>query len=122
MLIINVDGLMLYITNEYHKVEWIVANIATFLFFHIIWFIEDKKNIKKLSNIFTLWGSIGITVFSVLYIITENEYFSILSHATFYNSMIIELIYGSIFFPKYMYLLTTYIHHFVYILIEYYLS
>ena len=105
----------------YPKTEWIVANIATIGFYHIMWFSENKNNRKKLSNIFTLWGSLGMTVFSVFYLITKNEYYSMIGHATFYNSMIIELIYGSIYFPKYMYLLTTYIHHFIYIGIEYYL-
>jgi len=33
--------------------------------------------------------------------------------------MILELFYGYLFFPKYMYVLTTYTHHFIYLIFEY---
>ena len=55
-----------------------------------------------------------MTVSSVLYIITGNAKYAVMSHSIFFNHMMLELVYGYLYFPKYMYFLTTYVHHVVY--------
>lgn len=105
--------------NALFSGDWILANTTCFLFFHVIWGLEDKKDIQKLSNVFTFWGSSLMTVTSVYYIATEQPEVAILCHSIFYNHMLFELLYGVLYFPKYMHGLTTYTHHIVYLLFEY---
>jgi len=101
--------------------DWIIPNLTCALFFNMIWILEDKTDRRKLSNIFTLWGSSLITITSGLYIITQRPEMAILCHSIFYNHMLFELVYGYLYFPQYMYGLTTYLHHMVYLFFEYFL-
>ena len=99
--------------------DWVLANTTCFLFFNIIWGLEDKKENRKLSNIFTFWGSSLITITSFLYIVTARPEVAIFCHSFFYTHMLFELLYGYLYFPQYMNGLTTYTHHLVYLLFEY---
>ena len=101
--------------------EWLIPNLTCVLFFNTIWLLENKSNVRKLSNIFTFWGSCLLTVTSIMYIVTQRSDLANLSHSVFYIHMLFELGYGYFYFPQYMYGLTTYLHHFVYLFFEYFL-
>ena len=42
--------------------------IACVLFFNIVWQFENKNDKTKYSNIFALWCSILLSIFSLIYI------------------------------------------------------
>ena len=94
--------------------------IGCVLFFQIVWHFENKTDKRKYSNIFTLWSSILLSIFSIIYIITRNNYYASLTYAIFISYLILEIIYGSIYFNEYMPLISGYIHHIIYILITIY--
>ena len=95
--------------------------IACVLFFNIVWIFENKNDKFKCSNILALWCSLLLCIFTFIYIFTGNTYYSSLTLAIFLSYLILELIYGSIYFREHMHLITTYIHHIVYILMGLYL-
>lgn len=99
--------------------EWIIPNITNILFFQTIWMLEKKTDVYKLSNIFTLWGSLGTAMFSTLYMITEKPILIYMTHSMFITHLLFELVYGCVYFPQHMNLYTTYIHHFLYLFLEY---
>ena len=95
--------------------------IACVLFFNIVWIFENKTDKFKCSNILALWCSILLCIFTFVYIFTKDTYYVTLTIAIFLSYLILELIYGSIYFREHMHLITTYIHHIVYILLVLYL-
>lgn len=109
----------MWLSNALVSEDWLLPNMTCFLFFNVMWGLEDKKDVRKLSNIFTFWGSSLITITAVWYIMTGRPEMAILCHSIFYNHMLFELLYGYMYFPQYMHGLTTYAHHFVYLLFEY---
>ena len=95
--------------------------IACVLFFNIVWIFENKTDKFKCSNILALWSSLLLCIFTFVYIFTKDTYYSSLTLAIFLSYLILELIYGSIYFREHMHLITGYIHHIVYILLGVYL-
>ncbi len=95
--------------------------IACVLFFHIIWHFENKYDKYKCSNIFSLWGSILLSLFSIIYAYTGDNYYSSLTFAIFISYLSLETIYGTIYFRESMPLLTGYIHHTIYLFFILYL-
>jgi len=85
------------------------------LFYVFLWIIEDKTDLAKTSTLFTYANSIVNTICWLLYYFTENSVFLIHGIASLIVSLLAELYYGSRYFPEYMYLLSTYIHHFVFL-------
>ena len=94
--------------------------IGCVLFFQIVWHFENKKDKRRYSNIFTLWSSILLSIFTIIYMITNNNYYASLTYAIFISYLILELIYGRIYFNEYMPLISGYIHHIIYSIITIY--
>ena len=93
------------------------------LFLHVIWWLmtdRSRKNSKK-GFIFALWQTSACTLFTAMFILTHNKWYSIATHAWFLSGMLMDFAYGFIYFPEDMYMLTTNVHHVAYFLLEYYI-
>lgn len=91
-------------------------SLVGFIFFYcIIWNLEDKTNLAKASTLFTYVNSIINTACWLIFYITENADYLIYGISSLAISLIAELFYGRIHYPEYMYALTTYTHHIVFL-------
>ena len=81
---------------------------------------RSEKN-KKKGFIFALWQTSACTIFAGMFIFTHDRWYSIASHAWFLSGMLMDFVYGFIYFPEDMYMLTTNVHHVAYFILEYYI-
>ena len=115
------DGINYSLNNDY--TELFLQLFYSTLFLNFIWWImtdRSEKN-KKKGFIFALWQTSACTIFTGMFILTHDRWYSIASHAWFLSGMLMDFVYGFIYFPEDMYMLTTNVHHVAYFILEYYI-
>ena len=91
------------------------------LVMNFFWALEDRSNPKKCSNIFTLISSCACGSMSTAFVFTADPWYSTVAHAWFIAGMLMDFSWGYIYFPEYMHIATTTIHHAAYLVMEWYL-
>ena len=84
------------------------------------WVLTDrtKRNTKK-GFVFALWQTSVCTIFTIMFMVTHDEWYSLGAHAAFLAGMLMDFVYGFIYFPEDMYPITTNVHHVAYFVLEY---
>jgi energy-converting hydrogenase Eha subunit C len=106
------------------EIEWnsLLEHMGySLLALHVMWYFEDRTNPKKASNLFTLSTAVVCGAFSTAFVLTSNPLYTTVAHAWFASGMIMDMAYGYIYYPDYMYFATTTVHHIAYLIMEYYL-
>ena len=84
------------------------------VFLNFVWWVltdRTKRNTKK-GFVFALWQTSVCTIFTIMFMVTHDEWYSLGAHAAFLSGMLMDFVYGFIYFPEDMYPITTNVHLF----------
>lgn len=101
---------------RFSHITFATSLVGFAIFYCIIWNMEDKTNLAKASTLFTYVNSIINTLCWIFFYFTANTDYLIHGTSSLIMSLLAELFYGTRHYPNYMYFLSTYIHHIIFLI------